>query len=147
MGYKIITNKIKCKKCGDEIESTYRHDFKMCSCESVAVDGGKDYLRRIGETDDIDELSTVEVPLRNIENSIVDGLIAENKTFSLEIESYRKKLEKIKSTHEEVVHLLESYIENEGWIEGSYLDGTNKIKIDANGITALKDILDKMKKD
>ena len=30
---KIIVNKIKCKKCGDVIESTYRHDLQMwCSC-------------------------------------------------------------------------------------------------------------------
>lgn len=23
--------KIRCKKCGDILESKYRHDFKMCS--------------------------------------------------------------------------------------------------------------------
>ena len=45
---KIITNKIRCKKCGDIIESTHRHDFKFCKCGAVAVNGGKDYLRRCG---------------------------------------------------------------------------------------------------
>lgn len=44
----IKTNKIKCKKCGDIIESTYRWDFKWCKCGAVAVDGGKDYLKRSG---------------------------------------------------------------------------------------------------
>ena len=43
---KIRTNKIKCKKCGDIIESTSVHDFKWCSCGAVAVDGGHEYLRR-----------------------------------------------------------------------------------------------------
>lgn len=43
---KIITNKIKCNKCGDEIESKHTHDFKFCKCGTVAVDGGKSYLRR-----------------------------------------------------------------------------------------------------
>lgn len=57
--YKIQTNKIKCKKCGDVIESTYRHDFKMCSCEAVGVDGGHDYLRRIGKEEDYEDLSFV----------------------------------------------------------------------------------------
>ena len=52
---KIIVNKIKCKKCGDVIESTYRHDFKSCKCGAVAVDGGKDYLRRIGYEEDYEE--------------------------------------------------------------------------------------------
>ena len=27
---RVIVNKIRCKKCGDIIESTYRHDFKFC---------------------------------------------------------------------------------------------------------------------
>lgn len=53
----IIENKIRCKKCGDIIESKTRHDFKWCSCKSVAVDGGKDYLRRLGNFDDFEELS------------------------------------------------------------------------------------------
>ena len=42
---KIKRNAIKCLKCGDIIESKYRHDFKMCSCESCFVDGGHDYVR------------------------------------------------------------------------------------------------------
>ena len=37
--------KIKCLKCGEIIESTYRHHFKECSCGNVFVDGGDDYLR------------------------------------------------------------------------------------------------------
>lgn len=54
---KIVVNKIKCNKCGDEIESVHRHDFKFCKCGAVAVDGGKDYLRRVGNCEDWEELS------------------------------------------------------------------------------------------
>ena len=54
---KIITIKIRCKKCGDIIESTHRHDFKFCKCGAVAVDGGKDYLRRCGNREEWEELS------------------------------------------------------------------------------------------
>ena len=43
---KIIRNAIKCKHCGDVIESTYRHNLVTCSCGSCSVDGGLDYLRR-----------------------------------------------------------------------------------------------------
>ena len=43
---KIISNVIKCKHCGDVIESTDRHDFVTCSCGICSVDGGHDYLRR-----------------------------------------------------------------------------------------------------
>ena len=37
---KILVNKIQCKKCKDIIESKHVHDFKWCSCKSIAVDGG-----------------------------------------------------------------------------------------------------------
>lgn len=58
---KIYVNKIRCKKCGDIIESTHRHDFKFCKCKSVAVDGGKDYLRRFGSMDYWEDLSEYEI--------------------------------------------------------------------------------------
>lgn len=54
---KIRTNRIKCKKCGDIIESYNVHDFKWCSCKSVAVDGGIEYLRRLDSPEDYEELS------------------------------------------------------------------------------------------
>ena len=57
---KILINKIRCRKCGDVIESTSVHDFKYCSCESVAVDGGHEYLRRLGNREDWEELSEIE---------------------------------------------------------------------------------------
>lgn len=41
-----IRNRIRCKKCDDVIESLYRHDFKVCKCGSVSVDGGKSYSKR-----------------------------------------------------------------------------------------------------
>ena len=53
----IIVNKIRCKKCNDIIESTYRRDFKTCKCGAVAVDGGRDYLRRGGKREDREEMS------------------------------------------------------------------------------------------
>ncbi len=38
-------NKVKCKKCGDILESKSRHDFVRCSCKSIFVDGGQEYCR------------------------------------------------------------------------------------------------------
>ena len=56
---RIIHNRIKCLKCGDIIESFSVHDFKYCSCGACAVDGGKDYQRRVGWREDWEELSEV----------------------------------------------------------------------------------------
>ena len=58
---KIIKNAIRCNLCGDEIESTDRHDYVPCSCGACAVDGGYSYLRRsFKEKDCYTELSVVE---------------------------------------------------------------------------------------
>ena len=57
-GIKIIKlNKIKCKKCGSILESKDINDFKRCSCGAVAIDGGYEYLKRIGNISDYEELS------------------------------------------------------------------------------------------
>ena len=54
----IIVNKAKCRKCGEIIESKYRHDFVTCKCGTIAIDGGKDYLKRSAKDfNDIIELS------------------------------------------------------------------------------------------
>lgn len=60
---KIIKNSIQCKHCNDIIESIHRHDYVPCSCGKVAVDGGKDYLKRTFSTspeEDYIELSIEE---------------------------------------------------------------------------------------
>ena len=57
---RIEVNRIRCKKCNDTITSYSRHDFKWCKCGACFVDGGKDYLRRGGELEDIEELSEEE---------------------------------------------------------------------------------------
>ena len=53
----IIRNRARCRRCGEIDESTHRHDFVRCTCGAVAVDGGKDCLRRIGFPEYIEELS------------------------------------------------------------------------------------------
>ena len=47
---KIKYNRIKCVHCSDIIESETVHDFRRCSCGSVAVDGGKEYARRLAQS-------------------------------------------------------------------------------------------------
>ena len=59
---KIIRNVIRCKSCGDIIESKYTHDYVTCNCGRCSVDGGHSYLRRsfCDSTDDYEELSEFE---------------------------------------------------------------------------------------
>ena len=53
----IKENKIRCKKCGEIIESKTIHDYVFCKCGACAVDGGHTYLRRSGYPDNWEELS------------------------------------------------------------------------------------------
>ena len=45
----IIQNAVNCLSCGDFIVSKHRHDFVTCTCGAVSVDGGQEYLRRVGD--------------------------------------------------------------------------------------------------
>lgn len=60
MDKKITRNAIRCKKCGDVVESADAHDCKFCSCQSVGVDGGREYLRRLGNIGDFEEMAEFE---------------------------------------------------------------------------------------
>lgn len=55
----------KCYKCKDVIISWYRHDFKSCSCKSISIDGGRDYVR-FGWSDKVKQtdykIFTINVP-------------------------------------------------------------------------------------
>ena len=65
---KILSNKAQCLRCGDVIESKHVHDFVWCSCRDeegnpsgIAVDGGREYLRRVAsDTALIKDLSVVK---------------------------------------------------------------------------------------
>ena len=56
----IKTNKIQCNLCLDIIESPNTHKMQFCKCGKCAVDGGKEYLRRIGNEGTFTELSEYE---------------------------------------------------------------------------------------
>ena len=49
-------NKIRCKRCGQELESIYGHDYKKCNCPNATfIDGRDEYLRVEGKNlDDIE---------------------------------------------------------------------------------------------
>ena len=40
LNYQQVRHAIYCKKCMQTIESKSPYDFKMCSCNSVGIDGG-----------------------------------------------------------------------------------------------------------
>lgn len=47
MKKKLKKNRIRCKHCGEIIESKSSNDFQTCKCGAVAVDGGLEYAKRI----------------------------------------------------------------------------------------------------
>lgn len=53
----ILLNCASCLSCGDILKSHHRHDFVSCSCGKIGVDGGREYIRRVGSLEHILELS------------------------------------------------------------------------------------------
>ena len=53
---RILHNRVRCTQCGDVIESVRVHDFRRCSCGACAVDGGRDYVRWVGELEMFEDL-------------------------------------------------------------------------------------------
>ena len=45
----IVQNAVSCLSCGDMIVSKHRHNFVTCTCGAISVDGGQEYLRRVGD--------------------------------------------------------------------------------------------------
>jgi hypothetical protein len=61
-----VRHAIQCKKCSDTIESKHPHDFKMCSCGAVGVDGGIDPGNRIlGNQSDYEDRSVFCAKVKN----------------------------------------------------------------------------------
>lgn len=55
-----MRNILECLSCNDIIESTHRHDFVRCECGAVFTDGGRDYVRRGGKLELMNDLSIYE---------------------------------------------------------------------------------------
>lgn len=62
MSRNLIVNKVRCKICGEVLESRHRHDYKTCSCDQkTMIDGGLDYGRYGGvDLDQIEHLSVYD---------------------------------------------------------------------------------------
>lgn len=46
--------KVRCKVCGDVIQSKYRHDWVACKCRAIFIDGGDSYTRCGGSPENFD---------------------------------------------------------------------------------------------
>lgn len=46
----------KCKKCGTEIEGNTHKRYTPCNCGAIAIDSCEDYIRMIGDKQNILEL-------------------------------------------------------------------------------------------
>lgn len=76
----IVLNRAKCLLCDDTITSLTAHDFNMCRCGNLTVDGGKEYLRR----GVLDSWDTME------EQSIITDTFIEKET-GLKREAYQPR--------------------------------------------------------
>ncbi len=64
-----VTHEIQCRHCNDKLRSKHAHDFKMCWCGKVGIDGGIHSGRIIGDEEDYEDLSqwrTISPPYEQV---------------------------------------------------------------------------------
>lgn len=125
----ILSNKIQCKVCGDIIESKHVHDYVTCSCGSVSADGGKDYLKRTGFSEDYLDLS--EVTSENEEDWFEK--VRETFTWSSRGKLGNEPLHQILLKDLTDEH-LKSVIDTQWHIKGSYVEEYMKKELEYRGI-------------
>lgn len=64
-------NAVRCNKCNKTIFSWSVHQLSSCTCGSVLVDGGFDYLKRIGSN--YTELNQEDIPIEVIREDFTWG--------------------------------------------------------------------------
>lgn len=74
----IYSNAAKCLECNTVVRSKNRHDFTMCPCGALAVDGGSWYAKRMtnGEYEELAEIYADVKDNRSIESVERDRVIA-----------------------------------------------------------------------
>lgn len=60
----IMKNAVKCKVCGSYIRINTEYDYIPCACGAIAVDGGPEYVRIIGDPNNW-EIVTIPVQKEN----------------------------------------------------------------------------------
>jgi hypothetical protein len=55
--YTKVRSAVYCKRCKSTVESTYNHDYKMCPCDTVGIDGGPAETRLIGPLTEMEDRS------------------------------------------------------------------------------------------
>ena len=125
----ILSNKIQCLHCNDVIESVHTHDFKFCSCKSVAADGGKSYLKRLGNPSDYIDLSEV------VSEEDEDYFLKARESFTWK--SYGKNGEYPEGKYIALKDLTTDHIQailNTQWhIKGTYVEGLMQKELEHRG--------------
>ena len=72
---KAISNEAECRLCGDQIFSGHRHDYKECKCGAIAIDGGLDYIRWVGNIENIIDrsMSMSEEAINDMKQAVAWG--------------------------------------------------------------------------
>lgn len=75
----IVSNQVHCKLCDDRPFSAHVHDFKQCKCGNIAVDGGTEYFRRVGNINRAQYEETYEDISISLPEEVINKAIAEVK--------------------------------------------------------------------
>ena len=70
---RVILNRAQCAECKDIITSYHVHDYVQCKCGAIAVDGGNEYLRRVGLLSSMIEMCEYDDGSKDYENVVSES--------------------------------------------------------------------------
>jgi len=73
---RILQNQVQCHRCGSKPYSASVHDFRSCDCGAICVDGGLDYIRRVGDIHAYTDLS-ISLPHEAVEAALAQMKMAQ----------------------------------------------------------------------
>ena len=76
-------NAIQCPQCGDVIFSRARYDHRSCSCSSVSIDGGLDYVKISCYTEKISNLVSFKYEIKQTEEELFEDWSLEKNLYGL----------------------------------------------------------------
>lgn len=102
---------LRCKKCGDIIQSKHTHDMVWCKCGAIAIDGGDSYCKLTGKLEDMEflipqsEIKKQEYITKKDFNLIVNDILCQVKPIKLRKEIASRLLEIFNNKEQQIADL------------------------------------------
>ncbi len=111
----ILRNRAQCVYCDDILESTFRHDYRTCSCGKAMVDGGRAYLRHnLGQRDLSVTIPSFDDMSAETTRKLINDFEEWNEAFKAKEEEHPDRADALRDAR---LAMYDRFFNKYGWIE------------------------------